>query len=163
MSSVSNRFYDQMANTLVNKAFYAEPQIATENDFNIIINSQFLLQSCSTNSFFAGWKDVKNIAIASSPKEKIREIVLINELINFKYSLRKPIKVTIEWENGEYLADIEDLEIYSFGKTKDEVLREVNQELTELFEELLTINENNIGQHPKKWKKILSEYIQLND
>jgi hypothetical protein len=84
----------------------------------------------------------------------------INKLINFNYTLRKPIKVKIIKNlSGEVIGDIEELELYSFGDDEFEVLRELNEELTDLFEDLLDIADKNLGEFPQKWKSILQKYI----
>ena len=84
----------------------------------------------------------------------------IDRLINFNYTLSKPIKVKIIKNlDGEVIGDIEELELYSFGNDEFEVLRELNEELTDLFEDLRDIGDDNLGKLPKKWKHILEKYI----
>jgi hypothetical protein len=90
-------------------------------------------------------------------KEKLQ----IEKLIDAKYSLKKPITVNIkiDKQNYEYVGDIPELELYSYGIDKLEVLRELNEELTELFEKLINMNENKLGKFSKKWKNILKKYV----
>ena len=84
----------------------------------------------------------------------------INNLINFNYSLKRPIEVKIITNIfGEVIGDIEELELYSFGNDEFEVLRELNEDLTDLFEELINLRNENLGKYPKKWKKLLKKYI----
>lgn len=42
-----------------------------------------------------------------------------------------------------------------------EVLREINQDLTDLFDELTSLTNEQLGKKPKKWKNILSTHIKL--
>ena len=84
----------------------------------------------------------------------------IDKLINFNYALSKPIKVRIIKNlRGEVIADIKELELYSFGNDEFEVLRELNEELTDLFEDLRDIGDDNLGKLPKKWRSILEKHI----
>jgi len=101
--------------------------------------------------------------ITFNDSDLTEENIQIDTLINFKYSLKKPITIKIKREIFEYIGDIPELEIYSFGKNKFEVLRAINEEITELFEELTEIPDNKLGKYPKKWKKILKDYIQKNE
>lgn len=92
-----------------------------------------------------------------------REIIYqttIDALINFNYTLEKPIKVKIIKSTSGVIGDIEELELYSFGKNEFEVLRELNEELVSLFEDLIEMEDKNLGKHPKKWKSILNQYIK---
>ncbi|MFZ1977740.1 MAG: hypothetical protein WAV76_07265 [Bacteroidota bacterium] len=91
------------------------------------------------------------------------EVVEIKHLINFNYSLKKPIIVKIKRNGDEYIGDIPELEIYSFGSDKFEVLRNINEEITELFEMLIKINDDKLGKHPKNWKKTLNEFVSFNE
>lgn len=92
---------------------------------------------------------------------KIVKYTQINNLINFNYTLKKPIQVKIIRNmNADVIGDIEELELYSFGKDEFEVLRELNEELTDLFEDLMSIKDENLGKLPKKWKIILKNYIK---
>jgi len=91
------------------------------------------------------------------------ENLQINTLINFKYYLKKPINVKIKRDKYEYIGDVPELGIYSFGFNKFEVLREINEEITDLFDEIVNIPDNKLGRCPKKWKKILKDYIQKNE
>ncbi|OHD57206.1 MAG: hypothetical protein A2Y33_07375 [Spirochaetes bacterium GWF1_51_8] len=95
--------------------------------------------------------------------DSIEEKEFIHTLINFKYSLKQPIIVNFKREKFEYIGDIPELKLYSYGKNKFEVLRELNEELTELFEKLLSMDDSKLGKYPKIWKSILKEYISNED
>ena len=88
------------------------------------------------------------------------EFVEIKTLIDSGYELIKPIKVKIIKNNNEVIGDIEELEIYSFGESEFEVLRDLNEEITDLFDDLIKLNDKNLGKYPRKWKAILKKYIR---
>ena len=70
---------------------------------------------------------------------KIVEQTTIDTLINFNYTLRKPIKVKIIKDTSGVIGDIEELELYSYGDNEFEVLRELNEEVVSLFEDLILL------------------------
>lgn len=84
----------------------------------------------------------------------------IDTLINFNYELRNPIKVKIIKSTSGVIGDIEELELYSFGDSEFEVLRELNEEVVSLFEDLIEMKNKNLGKYPRKWKSILNQYIK---
>lgn len=94
---------------------------------------------------------------------EIVKYTTINTLINFNYTLKKPIKVKIIEDRSGVIGDIEELELYSFGSNEFEVLRELNEELVILFEDLIEMENRNLGKFPKKWKSILIRYIKKID
>jgi len=61
------------------------------------------------------------------------------------------------------IGEINELGIYAFGNSQFEVLREINKDVTELFEELFNISENQLGKLPRKWKETLLEYVEKED
>lgn len=94
-------------------------------------------------------------------KHKSVRVTYINTLINFKYELKKPIPVRLIREGNELIGEINELEMYSFGNDEFEVLKELNEEITELFEMLINIEDSNLGKYPKNWKSTLKQYIQI--
>lgn len=83
----------------------------------------------------------------------------IKKLINFNYELNKPIIVNVEYINKEYCGSIDELEIYVYAEDEAEMLREINEELTDLFNFIVDNPKYKLGKKPKRWKKILLEYI----
>ena len=84
----------------------------------------------------------------------------LNDLIDYKYQLTKPLIVEIKRDETDFIGEIKELDIYAFGDTEFEVLREINRDVTELFEEIFNLNENQLGSKPLKWKTFLSEYVK---
>jgi len=90
----------------------------------------------------------------------IKEFIDLNELIDFRYKLKKPLKVMITHDGYDTIGEIPELGIYAFGDNQFEVLREINKDTTELFEELDNHTEDKLGTLPKKWKRFLAEYLE---
>jgi hypothetical protein len=104
-----------------------------------------------------------NPTLICDKEVEIVRYTTIDTLINFNYTLKKPIEVKIIEDISGVIGDIEELELYSFGNNEFEVLRELNEELTVLFEDLIEIEDKNLGDFPKKWKSILNRYIKKVD
>ncbi len=94
-----------------------------------------------------------------SKNSKVEYNILIDSLINFNYQLKQPINVHIEYVDNEYFGTIEELEIYAYAESEAAVLREINIDLTSLFNILIDNPKYQLGKKPKTWKKILTKYI----
>ncbi len=131
-----------------------------ESNCTPVGSDTFTSFNCNSQSSVLNYVDLKqNYSMKDSENINYTKI---ETLINFKYSLKKPINVKlIKNINGDVIGDIEDLELYSFGKDEFEVLRELNEELTSLFEDLVDIDNKNLGEYPKKWKRILKNYLNV--
>ncbi len=88
-----------------------------------------------------------------------REVLLI-KLIDFRYKLRKPLKVKIRRQNWKVIGTIPELNIYEIGSTDFDVLRKINKEVTKLFNESSNLNENQFRFKPAGMKEFLTEYIE---
>lgn len=118
----------------------------------------FLSLNWTQSSFFNYMSPYSNLQDGDIQSVRYTQIY---KLINFNYTLRKPIKVKIIKNfNGEVIGDIEELELYSFGNDEFEVLRELNEELTDLFEDLINVEDQNLGKIPRKWKATLKKYLK---
>lgn len=84
----------------------------------------------------------------------------INDLNDDKYIVGKEISVIVEKdENNEIICDIPELELYSFGATKEESIKQLKIDIIELFDDLVKIPDSKLGIAPIKWKKFLKEHI----
>ncbi|MCG2713073.1 MAG: hypothetical protein L6416_12235 [Candidatus Omnitrophica bacterium] len=83
----------------------------------------------------------------------------IDTLINFNYKLKIPFEVKITKQRGEVIGEIVELELYAFGSNEFEVLRELNQDLTEMCKYLSSKKNENLGKFPLQWKRILLSHI----
>lgn len=86
------------------------------------------------------------------------EVAFLTGRISPQYRIikRLPIKISLT-EDGEFIGDMPDLEIYAFGSSRDEVLSEIREELIDLYETLA--EENTLGRHPQRWKQILQQSV----
>lgn len=91
------------------------------------------------------------------------ELIDLYDLIDHRFKLKKPIQVKITRDELDTIGEINELGIYAFGNSQFEVLREINKDVTELFEELFNISENQLGKLPRKWKETLLEYVEKED
>lgn len=82
------------------------------------------------------------------------------DLLPLPYSLKKPIQITMKFKKGEYLGELDELEIYCFGKNEEEVEKELISEIMDLFDHYQDINESKLGSKPGKWKKFLTDHIE---
>ena len=126
------------------------------------INNNHLIFKKFTHTAELNYGD-RSLNMAEIEPEKVINFVKLDTLINFKYDLKKPIEVIVIKEGSDVIGEIADLGIYAFGKNEFEVLREINFDLTELFEEIMKLTDAQLGKRPKYWKKILSNYISMPD
>ena len=83
----------------------------------------------------------------------------INELLAKKYSLSRPLDIVIEKYNNEYVAKIPEIEIFGSGTTESESIINLKREIIDLYEDLVTSDESELGVLPAMWKRILSNMI----
>lgn len=83
----------------------------------------------------------------------------INELLTKEYSLSGPLDIVIEKYDDEYIAKIPEIEIFGYGVTESESIISLKREIIDLYEELDTSDESELGVLPAMWKSILSKMI----
>lgn len=137
-----------VAHTNYNRFFWLNPKASDSNKIEI---------HKSTSAFVINDYIIDSAITTSSPYV---EYIDLNELIDFRFKLKKSIKVKITKDELDTIGEIPALGIYAFGNNQFEVLREINKDITELFEEILEHNESKLGTMPKKWKKLLEEYVE---
>lgn len=98
-------------------------------------------------------------SVLASPSDSIERVTHIRTLIDFRYALKRPIPVRLRYYGTEAIGIIDEFELHSFGKNEFEVLRELNEDITDLFEELIGMDERNLGKFPKIWKSNFNKYI----
>jgi hypothetical protein len=137
-----------VANTNYNWLFWLNPRASDVNKIEV---------HNSTSTFV---NNIYNMDSAITTSLPYIEIIDLDELIDFRFKLKKSIKVKITKDELDTIGEIPELDIYAFGNNQFEVLREINKDITELFEEIFEHNENQLGTMPKKWKMFLKEYIE---
>jgi Holliday junction resolvase len=73
--------------------------------------------------------------------------------------LLKPIKVSIEKENGEYISAIENINLFTYGKNLKEVINELKNDLSYVYKRLF-IDNVEVGGNAKETKKELLNYLK---
>jgi len=76
------------------------------------------------------------------------------------YELSKEIDVIVKYEGGEYLALFLDLELYGEGCTEFEAVRDLKYEIIDLADDILDINDENLGIQMLSWKKTLNKILR---
>jgi len=135
-------------------------------DVRVAINvDQFLYQPITSNyPFVTGSSTNSNwIAIQSESGDFVSYNIQSNYIYNLNntnYVVGKKILVKVEKdENNEIICDIPEIELYSFGKNEEEALKQLKLEIIDLFDDLISIPDNQLGASPVEWKKYLKEHI----
>lgn len=88
------------------------------------------------------------------------EYIYLGGLLNRKYNLKNYLAVKIKTDRNDIIGEIPELGIYAFGNDRTEVIREIEKDIIELYEELSELDNNKLGTLPKKWKRFLANYIE---
>ena len=84
--------------------------------------------------------------------------IFIDSLNSETYKLKKPIPVTIEYDNKNYIARNYDLGLYGYGDTEIEALDYLKELIVETYEELK--DENNLSSTLKLMMIYCKEIIE---
>ena len=87
------------------------------------------------------------------------KIVPLNTLKHPRYTLRKPLYITIETEDSLVIASLEDIEAFAYADTEYEAINQLCEEIVNLYEDLKEDREK-LGVLPKKWLAFLEEVIE---
>lgn len=90
---------------------------------------------------------------------KMEKLIEINSLECSGYIVKKPFCIKILKGEDTLVGEIEELELYAFGDNKEEIIHELKMDLVDLYEHYRSINDEKLGDKPRKWKKILCEKI----
>jgi len=74
--------------------------------------------------------------------EKHYRIIPVNSLKHRKYSLRKPILITVEYDANVFIAALDDIEAFSYADTEYEAINGLCEEIVSLYEDLHSDSEN---------------------
>ena len=89
------------------------------------------------------------------------KIIPLNSLRNERYSLRYPVYITIEYENGQVIASFDDVEAFAYSDNEFEAVDLLCQEIITLYDDL-SGDVENLGPLPRKWLSILQDFIRCN-
>ncbi|MDI6792142.1 MAG: hypothetical protein QME81_04655 [bacterium] len=88
-----------------------------------------------------------------------QKIIPINTLKHPRYSLKRPIYILIEFEGGTVIASLDDIEAFAYEDTEFEAIDRLCEEIVDLYEDLKSEKEENLGKLPKRWLAYLEEII----
>lgn len=82
------------------------------------------------------------------------------ELNSSRYNLKHSVNVVIEeYPDNEFIAHWHDVEAIGFGESKEETIDSLKQDIVDLYEDLTTVDDNELGKLPFRAKKILKQSI----
>jgi hypothetical protein len=102
------------------------------------------------------YKSLSNKLISSL--EKKFKIIPLNTLKHPKYSLRKPIFITIETDKNNIIVSLSDIETFAYADTEYEAINLLCNEIVNLYEDLKN-DKDSLGILPQKWLNYLEEVI----
>ena len=76
-----------------------------------------------------------------------------------KYTFYPPIPVNVVFEDGEFIASIDKLDLFSYSENYNEVIEEINDEVMDVYLDLIELPEDKLGKHPKNWLNYLNKRI----
>ena len=91
---------------------------------------------------------------AGCPTMLIHSIGKSGELL-----LRSPISVLIQDDEGEILAEVPEFHVLGGGITQPAAVDDAMAQLKELYEDLMSIPDNELGYLPTRWKRVLKALV----
>ena len=89
-----------------------------------------------------------------SPTMLIHSIGKSGELL-----LRSPISVLIQRDDEEVLAEVPEFHVVGGGHTQPAAVDDAMTQLKELYEDLMSIPDNELGYLPTRWKRVLKALV----
>ena len=93
--------------------------------------------------------------------EKIEHFT-IYESNNAGYTLKKPIVILVSKVGSEYKVEHPSLELYAFNEDKNEATKEFLDDFFDLCDDILSVNDSELGHYPKYWKEVLLTLVRKN-
>jgi hypothetical protein len=88
----------------------------------------------------------------------------IYDLANEEYSLKSPVQIVIErYDADEFIARFPELDIFGPGETEPEAVLNLKNEIVDLYDELIALDEKELGRVPRMWLRILKKLILTNN
>jgi hypothetical protein len=84
---------------------------------------------------------------------------IIYSLDDSSLCLKKPLAITIEKIDGEFIADIEDLNLWVDAPSYDDAEIRIKKAVVALYKDLKKLGEEKLGNYPLKSWKYLQSYI----
>ena len=86
--------------------------------------------------------------------------ITIKSLDDDRYNLKKPVKMSVVWDESLFIGEIKEIGVYVYGDTKQELIKQAKEDIMELYEDLIGFPDELLGEHPLKWKIFLMEIIK---
>ena len=86
-------------------------------------------------------------------------IIPLNDLPDPRYRLRKPLLITLEFDDGQVIASLDEIEAFAYAETEYEAIELLCVEIVQLYEEIV-LDDQPIGPLPKKWRHYLKGVIE---
>lgn len=90
--------------------------------------------------------------------ERNYRTIPLNTLKHSKYTLKKPVYITIEKDKNTIIASLDDIETFAYADTEFEAINNLCDEIITVYEDLKD-DRTNLGKLPKKWLEYLEEII----
>jgi hypothetical protein len=86
-------------------------------------------------------------------------ILPLNSLKHPTYRLKTPVYISIEFENDQVIASLDDIEAFAYAETTSEAIDCLCDEIVQIYEDLKE-HKDNLGLLPQKWYQFLQEIIE---
>lgn len=96
----------------------------------------------------------------SNSVELDQPILEFGELGETGYEIIKPIPYTVGRENGEFIAEVKELELYAFSRSRKKAVKEIRFLLLDMYDRFAEKPQEKLGPDPLKWKNFLMEHIR---
>ncbi len=81
--------------------------------------------------------------------------ITVEQINNTNLKLNNPVNVYVEGESSSYSANLPDTKLYGYGKSVEEAVDDLIDEMCVLFEEFSDSNDSEYGKLPLAWKTVL--------
>ncbi|TVQ96683.1 MAG: hypothetical protein EA399_15365 [Desulfovibrionales bacterium] len=86
-------------------------------------------------------------------------IIPLNDLSDPRYRLQMPLLITLEFDDGQVVASLDEIEAFAHAETEYEAIALLCAEIVHLYEELV-LDDQPLGPLPQKWRHYLKGVIQ---
>jgi len=83
----------------------------------------------------------------------------IRMLFSPGYVVLVPIPLKLVYSEDGIIGEIRELELYSFADNEFEVIRELHEDIVDMYEFLINKTEDELGVFPIAWKNFLIEHV----
>jgi hypothetical protein len=91
-----------------------------------------------------------------------KELIYLTSEGNTQYTLKKPLVALVSENAGEYKVEYPILELYAFNEDKNEAIKELLDDFFDLCDDILPLDDAELGHYPKYWKEELRTLVRKN-